>query len=88
VSLATSDGNVRLDVRDTGEGIDSDRLERIFDPFVRISLAGPGLGIGLTLVRRIAGLHGGAITATSDGPGRGSTFTLVLPLAAERNVDA
>ncbi len=88
VSLATTDGNVRLDVRDTGEGLAPDRLERVFDPFVRISLAGPGLGIGLTLVRRIAGLHGGSITAASDGPGCGSTFTLMLPLAPESHADA
>jgi len=70
-------------VRDTGLGIGQDMLERIFDPFVREngSIA-EGLGIGLTLVRSLVSQHGGHITASSDGPGRGSTFTIELPLVA------
>jgi len=56
-------------------------LERIFDPFVREAGAGvEGLGIGLTLVRNLVAQHGGQITARSDGPGRGSTFVIELPL--------
>lgn len=81
VSLSSTDSRVMLQVRDTGEGIAADRLESIFDPFVRVSAAGPGLGIGLALVRRIVELHGGTIGAASAGPGRGSVFTVSLPQA-------
>ena len=70
-------------VRDTGEGIPPDRLEHIFEPFVRLSGTGPGLGIGLPLVRRVAELHGGGISASSDGEGHGSVFTFRLPALAE-----
>ncbi len=70
-------------VRDTGLGIGQDMLERIFDPFVRENgSVAEGLGIGLTLVRSLVSQHGGHITASSDGPGRGSTFTIELPLVA------
>jgi signal transduction histidine kinase len=70
-------------VRDTGVGIRVDMLERIFDPFVRETGSGAeGLGIKLTLVRNLVSQHGGYITASSDGPGRGSTFTIELPLVA------
>ena len=72
-----------MTVRDTGLGISQDMLERIFDPFVREnSSVAEGLGIGLTLVRNLVNQHGGHITASSDGPGRGSTFTIELPLVA------
>ncbi len=70
-------------MRDTGLGIGQDMLERIFDPFVRENgSVAEGLGIGLTLVRNLVSQHGGHITASSDGPGRGSTFTIELPLVA------
>jgi signal transduction histidine kinase len=68
-------------VRDSGVGIARDMLERIFDPFVReFDGRADGLGIGLTLARRLVTLHGGRIYARSDGPGRGSEFTIELPL--------
>jgi CheY-like chemotaxis protein len=71
-------------VRDTGLGIPSDRLGSIFDMFNQvdrsIERAQGGLGIGLTLVRRLVELHGGSVLATSDGPGRGSEFVVRLPL--------
>jgi signal transduction histidine kinase len=70
-------------VRDTGIGIRKDMLERIFEPFVRESGSNAdGLGIGLTLARTIVERHGGEIRARSDGPGRGSDFTVELPLMA------
>jgi signal transduction histidine kinase len=76
-------------VRDTGVGIRRDNLERIFDPFVRESASGPeGLGIGLTLARNLIRQHGGHITAQSDGPGRGSTFTIELPLLPDATAQA
>jgi signal transduction histidine kinase len=72
-----------VSVEDTGVGISQDMLERIFDPFVRENGgAAEGLGIGLTLVRNLVRQHGGHIIASSDGPGRGSTFTIKLPLVA------
>jgi PAS domain S-box-containing protein len=77
-----------IEVSDHGFGIDPQMIERIFEPFIQARrgdgghMAG-GLGIGLTLVRQLAELHGGSAVARSDGPGRGSTFTIRLPLAAE-----
>src|SRR5215467_6962216 len=75
-----------LRVEDTGAGIHPDLLPRIFDLFVQ-GERGPdrshgGLGIGLTLVRRLAELHGGSVQAVSAGPGLGSVFTLTLPALA------
>lgn len=73
-----------LRVTDTGSGISSEMLPRVFDLFVQDDTAGQrahtGLGIGLALARRLMEMHGGAIEAHSDGPGRGSTFTMRLPL--------
>ncbi|HEV8198777.1 MAG TPA: ATP-binding protein, partial [Candidatus Polarisedimenticolia bacterium] len=82
---ASRHGNeVVIRVRDTGLGIPPDRLGNIFDMFNQvdrsIERAQGGLGIGLTLVRRLVELHGGSILATSDGPGRGSEFVVRLPL--------
>ena len=72
-----------LRVRDNGVGIASSDLERIFEPFTQAdhSLAriGGGLGLGLSVVRRVLGLHGGRIEARSGGLGRGSEFTVWLP---------
>ncbi len=73
-----------LRVTDTGTGIAPDMLRRIFDLFaqaeVRDDRAG-GLGVGLTLARRLVELHGGSIAASSAGIGSGSRFTVRLPLA-------
>jgi len=70
-------------VEDDGDGIPADLLPRIFELFVqgdRLSDRHPGgLGLGLTLVRRLAQLHGGTIEAHSNGTGRGSTFTVRIP---------
>jgi signal transduction histidine kinase len=71
-------------VRDTGDGIAPDMLSRIFEPFTQagrtLDRSEGGLGIGLTLARRLVQLHGGSITALSEGPGRGSEFVVRLPL--------
>jgi PAS domain S-box-containing protein len=76
-------GELVLRVRDTGVGIAPDMLPRIFDLFVqaerRLDRSQGGLGIGLTLVRRLVEMHGGSVTAHSEGPGRGSEFVLRLP---------
>jgi PAS domain S-box-containing protein len=72
-----------LTVRDTGEGIHPDLLDRVFDLFVQqsqaLDRARGGLGLGLTLVKRLVELHGGTVAVSSAGPGHGSTFTVRLP---------
>lgn len=76
----------RLRVSDEGCGIDAAALDSIFDLFVqadnRFERKESGLGIGLTLCRWLVEMHGGSIEATSDGLGRGATFTVRLPLFA------
>jgi PAS domain S-box-containing protein len=85
VEGSSSTGQVELRVRDTGEGIPRDLLERVFEPFFRVPrVTGPGprgTGLGLAICRQIAVLHGGSIHAESAGPGRGSTFVVRLPRA-------
>lgn len=75
---------VVVQVSDCGAGIPAEMLERIFDMFTQVPRPGrEGLGIGLTLARRIAQLHGGTISAVSAGEGLGSTFTVRLPTASQ-----
>ena len=77
--------NVALTITDTGLGIPSPQIKRIFKRFYRVpgrnAIKVKGTGLGLFLVRTIARQHGGNITANSPGPNQGSTFTLTLPLA-------
>lgn len=77
-------------VEDDGDGIPADLLPRVFELFVqgdRLSDRHPGgLGLGLTLVRRLSELHGGTIDAHSDGPGRGARFTVRIPRIEARIV--
>lgn len=86
IALTADDSTAELRISDTGIGIAGDMLERVFEPLVQVD-AGPasnvrgGLGIGLAVVRRLVGLHGGTVAASSPGPGRGATFTVRLPLA-------
>ncbi len=72
-----------LEVRDDGSGIAAELLPRVFDVFAQgqrtLARAEGGLGLGLTVVRRLVALHGGRVTAESDGPGLGATFRLELP---------
>ena len=74
---------VAFRVRDTGVGIPEDMLDLIFDMFAQVDRhlerTTGGLGIGLTLVRKLVGLHGGTVFAQSRGPGRGSEFVVRLP---------
>jgi histidine kinase len=76
---------VEVAVVDTGIGIAPEHLPHIFDRFYRVdrsrSRASGGTGIGLTIARHLVEAHGGSITASSPGPGRGSTFTVRLPRA-------
>ncbi len=79
-------GEAVVRVRDTGAGIPADVLPHVFDLFRQadrtLDRSEGGLGIGLTLVKRLAELHGGRVEAHSDGPGRGSEFVVRLPLSA------
>ena len=74
---------VEVRVRDSGIGIPAALLPRVFDMFTQgtsaTARASGGLGIGLTLVRGLVEMHGGSVTAQSDGPGKGSVFTVRLP---------
>ncbi|WP_330302275.1 MULTISPECIES: ATP-binding protein [unclassified Streptomyces] len=78
-------GQVRLTVEDDGIGFAPGQSEELFGVFMRAVPAGPstpeGLGLGLAVARTIVELHGGTITAHSDGPGTGASFTALLPLA-------
>ncbi len=89
VSVVTErvDGDAVLRVRDTGRGISADVLAHVFDLFVQapqaLDRAPGGLGLGLTLVKRLVELHGGSVAAWSDGPDRGSEFVVRLPALAQ-----
>ncbi len=85
LELARRAGELVVTVRDTGAGIEAALLPHVFDRF-RQGQRGRGeggLGLGLAIVRHIVTLHGGAVTAHSDGPGRGAVFTVTLPLSLE-----
>jgi CheY-like chemotaxis protein len=85
IAAAADNQDATVTVTDTGIGIPRPLLPRIFDMFTQLQAHRDrtygGLGIGLTLSRRLVQLHGGTVTASSDGPGRGSQFTVRLPLA-------
>jgi PAS domain S-box-containing protein len=88
VTGAREGGEVLLRVRDDGAGIDAELLPQVFEIFVQggrgLDRAQGGLGLGLSLVRTLTALHGGTVEAKSEGPGRGSEFTVRLPVAAAR----
>jgi CheY-like chemotaxis protein/nitrogen-specific signal transduction histidine kinase len=89
IGAKQTDGFVSISVQDNGRGIEARDLQRIFELFMQGDNGSPsesGLGIGLTLARSLAELHGGRLDAQSDGAGAGSTFTLRLPAA--RHLDA
>ena len=91
VSLRREDGEAVLRVADEGIGLAPENCSRIFDLFVQGEFsprAGGGLGIGLALVKRLAELHGGSVSAASEGRGRGIEFTVRLPAIDQPAVQA
>ena len=88
VSVSREGKTVSVHVRDSGIGIEKDMLSRVFDLFMQapraLDRAKGGLGIGLTLVRRLIALHGGSIEAKSEGVGKGSEFIVRLPITDQR----
>lgn len=87
VEMREEDGRLAVSVSDTGCGIAADALEQVFEPFEQVNRksdnAHGGLGLGLTIAKKLAESHGGRLVAESEGIGRGATFTLELPLAEE-----
>jgi len=83
VRCGIDDAYATIEVTDSGIGIKADYLPMVFEPFWRSERAKPypGLGIGLAITRRLVEAHGGTIAVSSDGPGRGATFTVKVPLA-------
>jgi len=77
--------DVVISVRDRGFGISADMLPRVFDLFIQgdrsLSRSEGGLGIGLTVVKKLVDLHGGTVTVASEGPGQGSAFVVRMPAA-------
>ena len=91
LEAAAENGGVSIRVSDNGIGIPAEMLPRIFELFTQVDNklreAQGGLGIGLALVRQLVGMHGGTIKAESAGHGKGSTFTVWLPLSDQRPKD-
>src|SRR6185436_8369293 len=90
--VACEAAEATVTVSDSGIGIPADMLGRVFDLFAQVREARDrskgGLGIGLTLVKRLVELHGGYVYASSDGAGRGSEFVLGFPMLATASADA
>lgn len=87
VTAEQRNNHVQIRVKDTGIGIPEEMLPRVFEMFTQVDRSlertEGGLGIGLTLVKRLVEMHGGTVEARSDGPGEGSQFIVCLPLAEE-----
>jgi len=87
VRLERINSQVEIAVSDTGAGIDPEFLPHVFERFRQadgaITREHGGLGLGLAIVRHLVELHGGRVRASSDGPGRGATFTVTLPLSRD-----
>jgi len=92
VAIESEGAHAVIRVRDEGIGIEPQFLVNVFELFVQadksLDRAQGGLGIGLNVVKRLVEMHGGTVSASSAGPGRGSEFTVRLPLSAEAAVSA
>jgi len=91
VRLMTDGAELDLEIRDDGIGMSPELIASAFDLFAQgargLDRSQGGLGIGLALVRSLLKLHGGAVSVSSDGPGRGSTFHVSLPLSTRAQVE-
>jgi signal transduction histidine kinase len=93
LAVERADEEVVVRVKDSGIGMRAEMLPRVFELFVQadsaVDRAAGGLGIGLTLVKRLVQMHGGEVIARSEGPGRGSEFIVTIPTAIgdDANVD-
>lgn len=89
LNVHASGSTVELQVTDSGSGISSEMLPHVFELFIQdkqaLNREKGGLGIGLTVARKMVELHGGTVTARSEGPGRGSQFSVVLPRIPEKS---
>ncbi len=87
LGVERQDGDAVVTVKDSGIGIAADQMPRIFDMFTQVDgsleKSHGGLGIGLTLVKRLVEMHGGSVEASSEGPGKGSEFAVRLPMVIE-----
>jgi signal transduction histidine kinase/ActR/RegA family two-component response regulator len=92
VRAAVEHGDLLVTMRDSGIGLDAEAIERIFRMFEQSKTVSgqfsSGLGIGLSLARQFAEMHGGTVEAHSDGPGTGSEFTIRLPVVSSGTRDA
>jgi signal transduction histidine kinase len=82
VQLLARDKYISIEISDTGRGIPEDLLPQLFEQFTREKDAGKrieGTGLGLYIAKQIVVAHQGTITAASEGPGKGSTFTVTIP---------
>jgi signal transduction histidine kinase len=90
LSVTRSATEVMVSVRDTGEGIPTEMLPRLFELFTQVdrtlNRAQGGLGIGLALIKTLVEMHGGTVSATSAGVGQGAEFTVRLPVPSESGV--
>lgn len=85
MKLEKADGRARIEVTDSGQGISAEFLPRVFERYKQANNSTTnrkgGLGLGLAIVKHLVALHGGTISAASEGDGQGSTFTVSIPLA-------
>jgi two-component system CheB/CheR fusion protein len=92
LSVVREDEHAVVRIRDSGAGIAADMLESVFELFVQsnrtLDRSAGGLGVGLTLARSLVSLHGGSLCACSAGEGKGSEFTVRLPLVAAAPIPA
>jgi CheY-like chemotaxis protein len=88
VTMKHAGAHFEVVIADSGEGIDGAFLPHVFERFrqgdASISRRHGGLGLGLSIVKQLIELHGGSVNATSDGKGKGSAFTVTLPVTASR----
>ena len=86
LSARTEKDEVVISVKDRGVGIPPEKLPEMFELFAQgdrsLARTEGGLGIGLTVVKKLVEMHGGTVTATSEGPGKGSEFVVSLPEAS------